>query len=131
MENYYSALQVPSAPPTSYWKHTSHDSSKPAAQVSPVVVGAFSHLMQTCPPSLCLRANDIIYQFISTTEADVNDEFETLLAGGYIIEPIEPHLTYDILHSSERNIWTLLYFTGYLTKMRPETSRKPRQTGIP
>ena len=120
-----------SAPPASYWEHTSHDGSKPAAQVSPVVAGAFSRPMQACPPSLCLRANDIIYQFISTTEADVNDEFETLLAGGYIIEPIEPHLTYDILHSSERNIWTLLYFTGYLTKMRPETSRKPRQTGIP
>ncbi len=64
--------------------------------------------------------NDVIYQFISTTEADVNDKFETLLAGGYIIEPIEPHLTYDVLHSSERNIWTLLYFTGYLTRMQPE-----------
>ena len=64
--------------------------------------------------------NDIIYQFISTTDADVNDKFETLLAGGYIIEPIEPNLTYDVLHSSERNIWTLLYFTGYLTRMRPE-----------
>ena len=64
--------------------------------------------------------NDIIYQFISTTAADVNDKFETLLAGGYIIEPIEPNLTYDILHSSERDIWTLLYFTGYLTRMRPE-----------
>ena len=61
--------------------------------------------------------NDIIYQFISTTDADVNDKFETLLSGGYIIEPIEPDLTYDVLHSSERNIWTLLYFTGYLTKM--------------
>lgn len=64
--------------------------------------------------------NDIIYQFISTTEADIHDKFETLLSGGYIIEPIEPNLTYDILHSSERNIWTLLYFTGYLTRMRPE-----------
>ena len=64
--------------------------------------------------------NDIIYQFISTTDADINDKFETLLSGGYIIEPIDPNLTYDVLHSSERNIWTLLYFTGYLTKMRPE-----------
>lgn len=64
--------------------------------------------------------NDIIYQFISTTETDINDKFETLLSGGYIIEPIEPNLTYDVLHSSERNIWTLLYFTGYLTRMRPE-----------
>lgn len=61
--------------------------------------------------------NDIIYQFISTTEADINDKFETLLSGGYIIEP---NLTYDILHFSEKNIWTLLYFTGYLTRMRPE-----------
>ena len=67
--------------------------------------------------------NDIIYQFISTTETDVNDKFETLLSGGYIIEPIEPNLTYDVLHSSERNIWTLLYFTGYLTRMRPEDIR--------
>ena len=64
--------------------------------------------------------NDIIYQFISTTETDVNDKFEALLSGGYIIEPIEPNLTYDVLYSSERNIWTLLYFTGYLTRMRPE-----------
>lgn len=46
--------------------------------------------------------NDIIYQFISSTEADVNDKFETLLSGGYIIEPIEPNLTYDVLHSSEK-----------------------------
>mgnify|MGYP002510160154 FL=1 len=64
--------------------------------------------------------NDIIYQFISTTETDINDKFETLLSGGYIIEPIERSLTYDVLHSSERNIWTLLYFTGYLTGMLPE-----------
>lgn len=64
--------------------------------------------------------NDIIYQFISTTQADVNDKFEALLSGGYIIEPIEPNLTYDALHSSEKNLWTLLYFTGYLTKARPE-----------
>lgn len=63
--------------------------------------------------------NDIIYQFISTTETDINDKLETLLSGGHIIERIEPNLTYDVLHSSERNIWTLLYFTGYLTRMRP------------
>ncbi len=73
--------------------------------------------------------NDIIYQFISTTEADVNDKFETLLAGGYIIELIEPNLTYDILHSSERNIWTLLYFTGYLTRMRKSDIHETLEDG--
>lgn len=73
--------------------------------------------------------NDIIYQFLNTTEADVNDKFETLLSGGYIMESIEPNLTYDILHSSERNLWTLLYFTGYLTKMLPEDISEPFATG--
>lgn len=73
--------------------------------------------------------NDIIYQFISTTKADINDKFEILLCGGYIIEPIEPNLTYDILHSSERNIWTLLYFTGYLTRIRPEDISETPEAG--
>lgn len=62
--------------------------------------------------------NDIIYQFVSTTEADVNEEFETLIAGGYIVESIEKNLTYDVMYASEQSIWTLLYYTGYLTKVR-------------
>lgn len=37
--------------------------------------------------------NDIIYQFLSATGADVNEKFEALLSGGYIMEPIEPNLT--------------------------------------
>lgn len=73
--------------------------------------------------------NDVIYQFISRTEIDINDKFETLLSGGYIIQSIEPNLTYDILHSSERNIWTLLYFTGYLTRMKPEDIPKFPEDG--
>ncbi len=43
-----------------------------------------------------------------------------MISGGYIIEPIEPNLTYDALHSSERNIRTLMYFAGYLIRMRPK-----------
>ncbi len=45
---------------------------------------------------------------------DINDKYETLLAGGYM-------LTYDMLASSEENLWSLLYLTGYLTRVRPET----------
>ena len=41
---------------------------------------------------------------------------ETLLKGGYIVQKIEENLTYDFLHSSENNLWSVLYLTGYLTK---------------
>lgn len=64
--------------------------------------------------------NAIIRNFLKRTDFDVNDKYETLLAGGYIVEPIEENLTYDVLEGSEENLWSLLYLTGYLTRMRPE-----------
>ena len=35
-------------------------------------------------------------------------------------EHIEENLTYDYLHSSEENLWSVLYLTGYLTTVREE-----------
>lgn len=46
------------------------------------------------------------------------NKLETLLAGGYIIQKIDENLTYDYLHSSEDNLWSILYLTGYLTSVR-------------
>lgn len=40
------------------------------------------------------------------------------MAGGFIVQHIEENLTYDYLHSSEENLWSVLYLTGYLTKVR-------------
>ena len=45
-------------------------------------------------------------------------KLETLMAGGSIVQHIEENLTYDYLHSSEENLWSVLYLTGYLTKVR-------------
>lgn len=59
--------------------------------------------------------NGAIYQFISREGLDVNQKFETLLSGGSITEEITDELTYDTLNSSEKNLWSLLYLTGYLT----------------
>lgn len=64
--------------------------------------------------------NAIIRNFLKRRDFDVNDKFETLLAGGYIVETIEENLTYDVLEGSEENLWSLLYLTGYLTMARPE-----------
>ena len=64
--------------------------------------------------------NMIIRQFLERTEYDVTEKFETLLNGGYIKEKISENLTYEFIHSSEKNLWSLLYMTGYLTKVKPE-----------
>ena len=40
------------------------------------------------------------------------------MAGGSIVQHIEENLTYDYLHSSEENLWSVLYLTGYQTKVR-------------
>lgn len=64
--------------------------------------------------------NAIIRNFLERTDFDVNDKFETLLMGGYIKEFIENNLTYDVLESSEENLWSILYLTGYLTRAEIE-----------
>lgn len=47
-------------------------------------------------------------------------KLETLMAGGCIVQRVDENLTYDHLHSSEENLWSTLYLTGYLTKVREE-----------
>ena len=64
--------------------------------------------------------NAIIRSFLDRTDFDVNDKFEVLLSGGYIKETIIESLTYDILMSSEENLWSLLYMTGYLTRVNKD-----------
>ena len=64
--------------------------------------------------------NAIIRSFIDDTNAKISQKLETLLDGGYIVQQIEENLTYDYLHSSEENLWSILYFTGYLTQVREE-----------
>ena len=64
--------------------------------------------------------NGILLTFIERTDFDVADKFETLLNGGTITQTISDALTYDTLHSSEDNLWSVLLMTGYITKSDPE-----------
>lgn len=59
--------------------------------------------------------NQIIRSFIDRTDLGIKKKFETLLAGGCVKVSICEDLTYDLLHSSEENLWSILYLTGYLT----------------
>lgn len=67
--------------------------------------------------------NSIIRRFVDRSDLFVNEKFESLLNGGYVRTEICDDLTYDVMHSSEENLWTILYMTGYLT-MAAEQSRE-------
>ena len=60
--------------------------------------------------------NAIIRSFIDYAGSSITKKLETLMAGGSILQRVDENLTYDYLHSSEDNLWSLLYLTGYLTK---------------
>ncbi len=64
--------------------------------------------------------NAIIGTFLSRDTGAIKEKMEVLMSGGYIKETITENLTYDVLKSSEDNVWSLLYLTGYLTRALPE-----------
>ncbi|MBR1711645.1 MAG: AAA family ATPase [Clostridia bacterium] len=60
--------------------------------------------------------NGILLTFVERTDFDVTEKFEALLNGGTITQSISDELTYDTLHASEDNLWSVLLMTGYITK---------------
>ena len=75
--------------------------------------------------------NAIIRSFIDYTGAAIRRKLEILIAGGSIDQQIEEDLTYDYLHSSEDNLWSILYLTGYLTKAEKGNSENTTKLRIP
>ena len=60
--------------------------------------------------------NGILLTFVKRTDFKVKGKFEVLMNGGKIMQTITDELTYDTLHSSEDNLWSVLLMTGYITK---------------
>ena len=75
--------------------------------------------------------NGILLTFVERTEFDVSDKFETLLNGGSIRQTISDELTYDTLHETEDNLWSVLLMTGYLTKADPDVDGDTVELKIP
>lgn len=74
--------------------------------------------------------NAIIRSFIDYSGSNITKKLETLLSGGYITQRIDDNLTYDYLHSSEENLWSILYLTGYLTRVRDSDLPNPLPDGV-
>lgn len=64
--------------------------------------------------------NGILLTFVKRTDFDVAGKFEKLLNEGTIVQTISDELTYDTLHSTEDNLWSVLLMTGYVTKADPD-----------
>ena len=60
--------------------------------------------------------NGILLTFVRRTDFKVKGKFEILMNSGTITQTITDELTYDTLHSSEDNLWSVLLMTGYITK---------------
>lgn len=60
--------------------------------------------------------NGILLTFVKRTDFKVKGKFEMLMNSGTIVQTITDELTYDTLHSSEDNLWSVLLMTGYITK---------------
>ncbi len=65
--------------------------------------------------------NSIIRSFIDYAGSNITKKLETLLSGNSISQQIDENLTYDYLHSSEENLWSILYLTGYLTSSKTDS----------
>ena len=64
--------------------------------------------------------NGILLTFVKRTDFDVAGKFEKLLNDGTIVQTISDEMTYDTLHSTEDNLWSVLLMTGYITKADPD-----------
>ena len=72
--------------------------------------------------------NAIIRSFIDYAGNTITKKLEKLLSGEYILQHIDENLTYDYLHSSEDNLWSILYLTGYLTCLKDDTLSLPARS---
>ncbi len=64
-------------------------------------------------------SNEIINEFLDMPQTDIHEKVEQLLSGDCIAVEISEEMTYKNLYSSENNLWSILYLTGYLTKASP------------
>ncbi len=67
--------------------------------------------------------NSIIETFIKRGSKSVFNSIDSLLSEECIVKRIDDNITYDYLHSSEDNIWSILLMTGYLTVVDNEEFR--------
>ena len=76
-------------------------------------------------------SNAILDDFVNHSRFDASEKFETLLNGGTITEDVCEELTYDRIAESEKNLWSVMLMTGYVSKADKSVSRGRVKLRIP
>ena len=76
-------------------------------------------------------SNSILDEFVNHSNIDASEKFEILLNGGTITEDISEELTYDRISDSEKNLWSVLLMTGYISKADNESTGSRIKLRIP
>lgn len=61
--------------------------------------------------------NDMVKRFVDKADQTTRDEIEKLVAGSIVEKRLRLDLTYDEIDSTIDNLWSVLFTTGYLTKI--------------
>lgn len=72
--------------------------------------------------------NALMKQLITRSGEDLKVDLEELIKGGSVEKNIEEGIVFPDLNNSPNTVWSLLFFSGYLTS---ETSEKPIRLRIP
>lgn len=79
--------------------------------------------------------NSLVRRLINRADSSTKDEIEHLIAGEAIEKVIRLDLTYDEIDNTIDNIWSVLFTTGYLTKIGevklPDSERYAYKLVIP
>ena len=61
--------------------------------------------------------NDMVKRFVDKADQTTRDEIEKRGAGGFVEKQLRLDLTYDEIDNTIDNLWSVLFTTGYLTKI--------------
>ena len=61
--------------------------------------------------------NDMVKRFVDKADQTTRDEIEKLVAGGFVEKQLRLDLTYDEIDNTIDNLWSVLFTTGYFTKI--------------
>lgn len=61
--------------------------------------------------------NDLVKRFVDKADTTTKDEIEQLIAGDAVEKKIRLDLTYDEIDNNIDNVWSVLFTTGYLTRL--------------
>ena len=61
--------------------------------------------------------NDMVKRFVDKADQTTRDEIEKLVACGFVEKQLRLDLTYDEIDNTIDNLWSVLFTTGYLTKI--------------